>query len=135
MVGEDAEDGVVQDILAQSEHGFIGRVAVAWQHIAELFGYRLRPELGSTFETVATLVSATARGLILMALSTPDLADQRIHARPFDADEVADWSLPALGIASIATAFLEPDPTVTWDTTRVAAVQEVIASLTIMPGA
>jgi AcrR family transcriptional regulator len=123
----------VQDILAQSEHGFISRVAAAWQHIAELFGYRLRPELAATFETVATLVSASARGLILMALSTPDLAGQRVRAHPFGATDAADWSLPALGIAGIATAFLEPDPTVRWDHNRSMAVQQAINSLAMPP--
>ncbi|MEV4049971.1 hypothetical protein AB0J55_02185 [Amycolatopsis sp. NPDC049688] len=64
---------------------------------------------------MATLVSASARGLILMALSTPDLAGQRISARPFGAERTAAWSLPALGIAGTAVAFLEPDPEVGWD--------------------
>ncbi|MFL6118100.1 TetR/AcrR family transcriptional regulator [Actinophytocola sp.] len=123
----------IQEILARSEHGFITRVAMAWEHIATLFGYRLRAELGSTFETVATLVSATARGLILMALSTPDLADHRVQAQPFGATTSADWSLPALGIAGIAVAFLEPDPTIDWDSQRVAAVQEAVNSLTMPP--
>jgi AcrR family transcriptional regulator len=121
----------IQEILARSEHGFITRVATAWQHIAGLFGYRLRPELGSTFETVATLVSATARGLILMALSTPDLADERIPARPFGAAATEDWSLPALGIAGTAVAFLEPDPGISWDDDRIEAVQAAVNSLTI----
>lgn len=123
----------IQGILAESEHGFITRVAAAWQHIAGLFGYRLRPEVGASFETVATLASGTARGLILMALSTPDLADRRVPARPFGATEEADWSLPALGLAGIASAFLEPDPAVTWDRDRIDAVRAAVRSLS-MPG-
>ncbi|WP_410622294.1 TetR/AcrR family transcriptional regulator [Amycolatopsis sp. cmx-8-4] len=121
----------IQEILARSEHGFTTRVAAAWQHIAGLFGYRLRPELGSTFETVAILVSATARGLILIALSTPDLADERIPARPFGAAATEDWSLPALGIAGTAVAFLEPDPGISWDDDRIEAVQTAVNSLTV----
>ncbi len=39
--------------------------------MSSLFGYRLRPGSGVTFETLATLLSATLRGLIVMALSTP----------------------------------------------------------------
>src|SRR5262245_46578821 len=31
----------VQEILRQSEQGFVTRVAAAWQQIAEVFGYRL----------------------------------------------------------------------------------------------
>jgi hypothetical protein len=60
--------------------------------------------LGATFETVVPLVSAGDRVLILMAQSTRDLAERRIHAQPFGATEAADWSLPALGIASVAPA-------------------------------
>ena len=33
----------VQATLARSERGFIGRVAEAWEHVAGLSGYRLRP--------------------------------------------------------------------------------------------
>ncbi len=121
----------VQGILAESEHRFITQVAASWQRIAELFGHRLRPELGSGFDTVATLVSAAVRGLTLMALSTPDLADRRLRARPFGAAEEADWSLPALGIAAVGSAFLEPDPAITWDDERIDAVLAAVRSLTI----
>jgi hypothetical protein len=45
-----------------------------------------------------------------MALSTPGIATRRIRAHSFGAAGTAEWSLPAMGIASIAAAFLEPDP-------------------------
>ena len=44
---------------------------------------RLLPELGATFETVATLIDATMRGLVIMALSVPDIAVHRTLASPF----------------------------------------------------
>jgi hypothetical protein len=44
----------VQQTPAQSEQGFIRRVAAAWRQIAELFGYRLRPGAGASYATVAT---------------------------------------------------------------------------------
>lgn len=121
----------IQQTLAESERGFISRVAAAWQQMAELFGYRLRPELGAGYETVATLASANARGLILMALSTPDLAAQHAPAQPFGAADTSDWSLPALSLAALASAFLEPDPTVDWTDQRVAAVRQAMDSLTV----
>lgn len=119
----------IQHTLAESQQGFISRVATAWRQIAELFGYRLRPELAASYDTVATLASATARGLILMALSTPQLATYQARAKPFGATETRDWSLPALGLGSIASAFLEPDPTITWTDQRIATIRHVVDGL------
>ena len=64
----------VQSALAESEHAHNVRIAHVWQQLTAIFGYRLRPELGATFEMLATLLSATMRGLIIMALSTPAIA-------------------------------------------------------------
>ena len=102
-------------------------MAAAWEQMTALFGYRLRP--GATFTVLATLLSATMRGLIITALSMPELAGPQAHGNPFGAD--GDWSLPALGLASIALAFLEPDPAVEWDPQRVAAVRQALSSLSL----
>src|ERR1017187_2788786 len=110
----------LQTALAQSERAFIARISAGWEQLAGLFGYRLRPELGATFETIATHSSATLRGLVIMALSTPEIASRRLHARPFGAVEAAEWSQPALTAASIAFTFLEPDPTTEWSDQRLA---------------
>jgi len=119
----------VQAGLAQTEQAHTARVAAAWERVVGLFGYRLRPELGATFETMATLLSATMRGLIVMALSTPDIAAHRVQASPFGAEGTHEWSLAGLGLASIATAFLEPDPAIEWDNERIAHVRQALSSL------
>jgi AcrR family transcriptional regulator len=119
----------VQAALARSEQAHNARIAQAWRHLTALFGYRLRPGSGITFEAMATLLSATMRGLVVMALSSPEVAGQRIEASPFGASARAEWSLPALGLGGIASAFLEPDPTVEWDAERIAAVRESLATL------
>ena len=121
----------VQAALNQSEQAHNARIAQAWWQLTALFGYRLRPESGITFEALATLLSATMRGLVVMALSAPDVAAQRIEARPFGADARGRWSLPALGLAGLASAFLEPDPAVEWDAGRIAAVRQALATLTV----
>ena len=121
----------VQAALNQSEQAHNARIAQAWQQLTALFGYRLRPESGITFEALATLLSATMRGLVVMALSAPDVAGQLIEARPFGADARGQWSLPALGLAGLASAFLEPDPAVEWDAGRIAAVRQALATLTL----
>jgi len=121
----------VQAALNQSEQAHNARIAQAWRQLTALFGYRLRPGSGITFEALATLLSATMRGLVVMALSAPDVAGQLIEARPFGADARGQWSLPALGLAGLASAFLEPDPAVEWDAGRIAAVRQALATLTL----
>ncbi|SHF83832.1 TetR/AcrR family transcriptional regulator [Streptoalloteichus hindustanus] len=118
----------VRDALAQSERGFVDRISRSWQHLAELLGYRLRPELNATFETLAGLVLASMRGLAVTALSTPDIATAHLRARPFGATEDAEWSQTALAVASIAFAFLEPDPSVAWDDTRIERTRQALES-------
>lgn len=118
----------VQASLAHSEQVRTIRVAKAWEQLAGLFGYRLRPELGATFETMATLLSATLHGLVIMALSTLDIATQRIEANPFGAARKDEWSLPAIGLAAIATAFLEPDPAIEWNDAKLASVRQALSS-------
>jgi AcrR family transcriptional regulator len=123
----------VQAALAQSEREHIAAVARAWQYLTGLLGYRLRPELGVTFADLAAVLDATMRGLVIMALSMPELAGLRTRARPFAAAGAAEWSLPALGLAGLASAFIEPDPDITWDRQRVAAVRQDLQALALPP--
>jgi AcrR family transcriptional regulator len=119
----------LQAALATSERGFISRIADSWEQLAGLLGYRLRPEVQGSFEMIASLASATLRGLVIMALSTPEIASRRIQARPFGAAQTAEWSQVALTAASIAFAFLEPDPTIEWEDGRLAEVRRALGSL------
>jgi hypothetical protein len=59
------------------------------------------------------------------------VAEQRLEASPFGADTRSEWALPALGLADLASAFLEPDPTVEWGTGRIAAVRQSLATLSV----
>ena len=121
----------VQAALAETERRRGARIAAAWAQLTQLFGYRLRPETGADFAALATLLSATLRGLVIMALSTPGLAGQRLHGSPFGAAAGQEWSLPALGLASVATSLLEPDPDISWDDERVAAVTTALRQLQV----
>ena len=118
----------VQAALAQAEQDHLARVARAWRLMASLLGFRLRPKAGVTFETLAALVDATMRGLVMTALTVPDIAEHRTTAQPFDATEADEWSLPALGLGAVATTFLEPDPEFTWDPARAAAIRDALTS-------
>jgi AcrR family transcriptional regulator len=127
LTGGDLRDEV-QKALAQSEQDRNARVANAWEQLAGLFGYRLRPELAATYEAMATLLSASMRGLIIMALATPEIATYRAEASPFGSVGKEEWSLAALGIASVASAYLEPDPTICWDEERLTSVRQALGS-------
>jgi AcrR family transcriptional regulator len=116
----------VQAALAESERTQNARVARAWRDMTAVFGYRLRPGSGVTFESLATLLSATMHGLIITALSGPEVVGHRVRARPFGAVTEQEWSMPALGLGSIAAAFLEPDPEVEWDEHRLTRIHEVL---------
>jgi len=123
-------DGELRDqvraALAETEAGQTALIARAWQQIAGMFGYRLRPELGSGFDTLATLLSATMHGLVITALSTPEVGTRVILASPPGAAAEEPWSLPALAMATMAMAFLEPDPSADWDDRRLAAIHDAL---------
>ena len=118
----------VQAALARAEQDHLARVARAWKLLTGLLGFRLRPRAGVTFETLAALVDAAMRGLVMTALTVPGIAADRIAAQPFDAPEAGEWSLPGLGLGAMAVAFLEPDPEFTWDTARAAAVRDALSA-------
>ena len=126
-----AESGLrdqVQSALARAGQEHLARVARAWKLMASLLGFRLREQAGVTFETLAALVDAAMRGLVLTALTVPDIAAARTSAQPFGAPGTGEWSLPALGLGAIATAFLEPDPEFTWDAGRATAFRDALNS-------
>ena len=123
----------LQAVLAQAGREHLARIARSWELLADLFGFRLSPQAGVTFETLAMLVDAALGGLVLAALTMPEVAARRPPARPFGAPEGGEWPVPALGLCAIAIGFLEPDPDFTWDAGRVAAVRDVLAAAN--PGA
>jgi AcrR family transcriptional regulator len=127
-VADDGLRGDLRERLAASERAFVERIAASWQRICSLFGFRLRPELDATFQTIAAVVGADLRGAVLMALANPELVTRRVRGRPFGASHDAEWSPHGIAIASIAWGFLEPDPTVEWDADRIARVRATIES-------
>jgi AcrR family transcriptional regulator len=118
----------VKSALARAGQEHLARVARAWQLMTSLLGFRLRPEAGVTFDTLATLVDAAMRGLVMTALTVPGIATARTRTQPFGAPGAGEWSLPALGLGAIATAFLEPDPEFTWDAGRAVAFRDALSS-------
>lgn len=119
----------VRAALAEAEQVHNGAVAKAWELLAGLLGYRLRPEVVADFEILAALLTSAMRGMVISALSDADIGTRRVLAAPFGATEPTEWSLPALALASVAAGLLEPDPEVDWSTERIAAVGETLATM------
>ena len=109
--------------LAGSEERFVSAIARSWARMCALFGYRLRPGLGASFEILARMASADLRGHVLLALADSSVGAARLRCVLFGASGEAEWSLPALAMAAIADAFLEPDPAQSWDAARIASVR------------
>ncbi|HYH33255.1 MAG TPA: TetR/AcrR family transcriptional regulator [Pseudonocardia sp.] len=119
----------VRAALTESERGFTTRIAAGWQQWAELFGYRVRPAVGIGFETLAALVSAHFRGMVLMSPTSPEIASAHIDADPFGTGETAEWPVRSVALAGMALTFLEPDPAVAWDEARIGATRQQLSTL------
>ncbi len=119
----------VRSALAESERAHTEEVAAAWERLAELLGYRLRAGLGAAgFRTLAMLLTATLRGVLITAgAAGPELV-RPVDAAPFISGDHARWSPPAVALGAIAATFLEPDPAVTWDDQRTTAIHEALAT-------
>lgn len=115
----------VEAALAAAQRRFVDGIAGGWKLLAGLLGFRLRAGLAS-FDTLAAMISASVRGLVIMALADPAIATDRLEADPFGGGP-APWSLAALGCASIAAGFLEADPEVVWDAARTEALRQAMA--------
>ncbi|MDQ7810739.1 hypothetical protein Q5425_44040 [Amycolatopsis sp. A133] len=59
------------------------------------------------------------------------MAERRTAAQPFGAMRRPDWSVPALGLAGIASSFLEPAPGIIWGAERIDATRRATASLAV----
>jgi AcrR family transcriptional regulator len=118
----------VRAALAESEHAHTKEIAAAWERLAQLLGYRLRPDLGAaTFHTLAVLLNASLRGMLITASSNPELT-QPLQAAPFSTNQPAEWTPPAVALGAIATIFLEPDPAITWNKQRTTAIHHALAT-------
>jgi len=92
------------------------------------------PEWRTYFALHATFLSLAdgeLRDEVQAALARSEQARlARIAAAPFGATAPQEWSLAALSAASIAAAFLEPDPAIEWDGERIAHVRQALTEIT-----
>jgi AcrR family transcriptional regulator len=112
----------LQGILAESERRIQRRTAANYAVLAEVFGRRIRPDAAVTFEHIAIMHDSVVNGVALKALTDPGLLTLTIGAPPVAASSVP-WSIPAAIAFAIEHLYTEPDPAVTWDGQRIAAIQ------------
>lgn len=128
------DDGALRDdvhrLLVQSELNLAGYLARTVEGFAALLGFRLRPDLEFTFETVAALAIAMLRGAVIMNPVLPELEARAMRGNPFGGIEPAEWSPVAMAMTSLVMSFLEPDPAVRWDAARLAAVRAELGAAT-----
>lgn len=116
----------IQSLIADAETRFVGLVAQAYGSFADLLGYRVRAGLPGDLVTAARLTSALMRGLVVMSLAAPALADERHPAAPYGALDTTDWSLAALGVSGLIQSWFEPDPDIVWDDDRLDQLRAVL---------
>lgn len=111
--------------LAASERTLTGRIARNHEGVGRMLGMRpARPEAG--WDALAHLANALMRGMVVKSLAQPELAGRLVTADAGGLD--AEWTLPALGVADLVLAALEPDPDVVWDDDRAARVRAALES-------
>jgi AcrR family transcriptional regulator len=120
----------VADALRRNEEEFVARIARNLHRLSTVFGYRLREEAGQSFEALVLGMVASLRGVVLMSLYFPRVADLRLSARPFGASEESEWSVLALSSISLAWGMLEPDPTIEWTDERIEFIRSTFDQLT-----
>ncbi|NNN13427.1 MAG: TetR/AcrR family transcriptional regulator [Acidimicrobiaceae bacterium] len=130
-ISDDQTRDQVGAALTESELIHIATVASAWAMMTSLFGFRMRLSIDASFTTLASMLDASLRGMVLAALSDPTIVTRRVFAKPLGAIEEANWSLPALNCVTIAWGMLEPDPDVVWDTQRITMVRETLRALKV----
>lgn len=116
--------------IRNSEQDLVSRMGALYSALFEVVGYRMRPLPSVGSDTMATLGAAVVRGLAINNITVPEVGEHRFDADPFDTGSVAEWSLPALGFASIILNLVEQDPAEqTWDDDRLAASRDRLIAL------
>lgn len=112
------------EYLRTSERTFIGRMADFYEQMSALLGFRIKVCIDQTYETLATLGGAGVEGLVIKALSNPEIATRRFKANPFGGPDTGEWSLPAIAFTSVVLSLIEIDPDWTFDPSALTTLGE-----------
>lgn len=117
----------LEKALHRSELHFYERMAIFYKTFLGILGFSPRHDIGEiNLETTAQLVAAMIKGLAINSIVNKEVLSNRFKADPFGTGEVADWSLPAIGVTTIIMGLIEPDPHVPvhWDEAYIAKRRE-----------
>jgi AcrR family transcriptional regulator len=121
----------VTEALAETEARFTRRRAEVYARLPQLIGYRLVPPLHGPegFEVMASAAGATMTGLAVRAYSRPGMVHDTFSGAAFGARRVAEWTLPTYHLVGVVLSFVEPDPDVVWDSTRIRRTLAMVEEL------
>ena len=115
----------LQAILADSERQIHQRLGANYAAIADLLGYRIRPDAKVTFDDIAIMCSSMMNGAAVKAQSDASVLTHTVGVAE-RLDQQGPWSVAAAACYAIQALYLEPDPDVTWTEERIARVKDVM---------
>jgi AcrR family transcriptional regulator len=107
--------------LAAAESSFAAHRAAVYSRLPELLGYRLTAPLAGAagFELMSQAMGALMTGLVVRASANEESAS--FQARAFGSSLESGWTGTTYALVATMLSYLEPDPSVQWTTTRIAA--------------
>ena len=102
--------------LAHSERRTVARGSAILSGACRLLGLRLTGPLGDGPDGPTVLsraIAASTTGFVVAALADPDVVTATRRLAPFGSSRPAQWSVPALTLAGLVLAHVEPDPDAT----------------------
>ena len=105
--------------LGATERSFQTRRSAALRSSAELMGYRLNDPATIAWDALALLTSASHTGLLIQAYSDPETILAETPRAAFGSTVTSPWNAAALAPANLFFGATEPDPTISWDASRI----------------
>ncbi|WP_030915789.1 TetR/AcrR family transcriptional regulator [Streptosporangium amethystogenes] len=112
---------VVTAELAAAEHSFVAQRAAVYSRLPKLLGYRLTTPLADDagFELMSQAMGALLMGFVVRASVNEE--SPSFQARAFGSSLESRWTSTTYALVAAMLSYLEPDPSVHWTATRIAA--------------
>ena len=115
--------------LAAAERSFVAQRAAVYGRLPQLLGYRLTTPLagGAGFELMSQAMGALLMGLVVRASVNEDSLS--FQARAFGSSMESSWTSATYALVAAMLSYLEPDSSVHWTPTRLAASIDLLDEL------